>query len=152
LCNETLFAGRGIEVHQQLDPGLPLLRSEPGAVKQVVLNLMTNAAEAMPQGGRLMLLTSDNVNLDGELFALLQVTDTGTGVASEVLQRLFQHGVSTKGEGHEGIGLSVSESIVRRLGGRILCRSSPGRGTIFGVLLPRRPAHSDAGPQVGTPN
>ena len=82
LCNETLFAGRGIEVHQQLDPGLPLLRSEPGAVKQVVLNLMTNAAEAMPQGGRLMLLTSDNVNLDGELFVLLQVTDTGSGVAA----------------------------------------------------------------------
>jgi signal transduction histidine kinase len=147
LCNETLFAGRGIEVHQQLDPGLPLLRSEPGAVKQVVLNLMTNAAEAMPQGGRLMLLTSDNVNLDGELFVLLQVTDTGAGVAAEVLQRLFQHGVSTKGEGHEGIGLTVSEGIVRRLGGRILCRSSAGRGTIFGVLLPRRPLHNGAGQQ-----
>jgi signal transduction histidine kinase len=147
LCNETLFAGRGIEVHQQLDPGLPLLRSEPGAVKQVVLNLMTNAAEAMPQGGRLMLLTSDNVNLDGELFVLLQVTDTGAGVAPEVLQRLFQHGVSTKGEGHEGIGLTVSEGIVRRLGGRILCRSSAGRGTIFGVLLPRRPLHNSAGQQ-----
>jgi len=149
LCNETLFAGRGIEVHQQLDPSLPLLRSEPGAVKQVVLNLMTNAAEAMPQGGRLMLLTADNVNLDGELFALLQVTDTGTGVAPEVLQRLFQHGMSTKGEGHEGIGLAVSEGIVRRLGGRILCRSSAGRGTIFGVLLPRQLAHSDAGAQPG---
>jgi signal transduction histidine kinase len=145
LCNETLFAGRGIEVQQQLDPALPLLRSEPGAVKQVVLNLMTNAAEAMPQGGRLMLLTSDSVNLDGELFVLLQVTDTGPGVAPEVLQRMFQSGVSTKGDGHEGIGLAVSESIVRRLGGRILCRSSAGRGTIFGVLLPRRPVQNDAG-------
>ena len=144
LCNETLFAGRGIEVQQQLDPALPLLRSEPGAVKQVVLNLMTNAAEAMPQGGRLMLLTSDSVNLDGELFVLLQVTDTGPGVAPEVLQRMFQSGVSTKGDGHEGIGLAVSESIVRRLGGRILCRSSAGRGTIFGVLLPRRPVQNDA--------
>ena len=82
LCTETLFVGRGIEVHQQLDPGLPLLRSEPSAVKQVVLNLMTNAAEAMPQGGRLMLLTSDNVNLDGELFVLLQVTDTGPGAGA----------------------------------------------------------------------
>jgi signal transduction histidine kinase/HD-like signal output (HDOD) protein len=149
LCNETLFAGRGIEVHQQLDPNLPLLRSEAGAIKQVVLNLMTNAAEAMPQGGRLMLLTSDNVNLDGELFVLLQVTDTGSGVAPEVLQRLFQHGVSTKGEGHEGIGLAVSEGIVRRLGGRILCRSSPGRGTIFGVLLPRRPARNDMDKATG---
>jgi signal transduction histidine kinase len=94
-----------------------------------------------------MLLTSDNVNLDGELFVLLQVTDTGAGVAAEVLQRLFQHGVSTKGEGHEGIGLTVSEGIVRRLGGRILCRSSAGRGTIFGVLLPRRPLHNGAGQQ-----
>jgi signal transduction histidine kinase len=85
------------------------------------------------------------VNLDGELFVLLQVTDTGPGVAPDVLQRMFQSGVSTKGDGHEGIGLAVSESIVRRLGGRILCRSSAGRGTIFGVLLPRRPVQNDAG-------
>ena len=146
LCNETLFAGRGIEVQQQLDPALPLLRSDPGTVKQVVLNLMTNAAEAMSEGGRLMLLTADNVNLDGELFVLLQVTDTGPGVAPDVLQRLFQPGVTSKGDGHEGIGLAVSESIMRRLGGRILCRSSPGRGTIFGVLLPRRSANDTAGP------
>ena len=47
------------------------------------------------------------------------------------------------------IGLAVSEAIVRRLGGRILCRSSPGRGTIFGVLLPRRPAHTEAGKPTG---
>jgi signal transduction histidine kinase len=144
LCNETLFAGRGIEVHQHLDPGLPTLRSDPAAVKQVALNLLTNAAEAMPQGGRLMLLTADNVNLDGELFVLLQVTDTGPGVAPEVLPRLFQAGTSTKGAGHEGIGLAVSESVVRRLGGRILCRTSAGRGTIFSVLLPRRAVHDEA--------
>ena len=70
-------------------------------------------------------------------------------MAPEVLQRLFQPGMSTKGEGHEGIGLTVSECIVRRLGGSILCRSSPGRGTIFGVLLPRRPVHNDAGQPAG---
>jgi len=145
LCNETMFVGRGIEVQQQLDPALPLLRSDPSALKQVVLNLMTNAAEAMSKGGRLMLLTADNVNLDGELFVLLQVTDTGPGVAPEVMQRLFEPGVSSKGDGHQGIGLAVSESIMRRLGGRILCRSSTGRGTIFGVLLPRNTAN-DATP------
>jgi len=76
---------------------------------------------------------------------LLQVTDTGPGVAPEVMQRLFEPGVSSKGDGHQGIGLAVSESIMRRLGGRILCRSSTGRGTIFGVLLPRNTAN-DATP------
>jgi len=150
LCRDTLFARRGIEVVQQLDPSLPPLESDPGAIKQVTLNILTNAAEAMPDGGRLAVMTADNVNLGGELFALLQISDTGPGVAPEVMQRLFQPGTTTKAEGHQGIGLAVSASILQRLGGRILCRSSPGRGTIFLVLLPRRvhaatPGAVDAG-------
>jgi len=141
LCNDTLFGGRGIELSQQLDPHVPLLRGDGGALKQVVLNLLSNAAEAMPSGGRLTVVSADNVNLDGELFVLLQITDSGGGIQPEILQRLFQPGTSTKGDGHEGIGLAVSDSIVRRMGGRILCRSSLGRGTIFVVLLPRKVAH-----------
>jgi len=144
LCNDTLFGGRGIELSQQLDPHVPPLHGDSGALKQVVLNLLSNAAEAMPNGGRLTVVSADNVNLDGELFVLLQVTDSGGGIQPEILQRLFQPGTSTKGEGHEGIGLAVSDSIVRRMGGRILCRSSLGRGTIFVVLLPRKVARAGA--------
>jgi two-component system NtrC family sensor kinase len=69
---------------------------------------------------------------------LLQISDTGGGLSPELMQRLFSPGITTKGAGHEGIGLSVSFSILERLGGRILCRSSAGRGTIFLILLPRR--------------
>jgi len=54
------------------------------------------------------------------------------------MQRMFKPGPTTKGEGHEGIGLAVSASILQRLGGHILCRSSIGRGTIFLILIPRR--------------
>jgi signal transduction histidine kinase len=144
LCNDTLFGGRGIELSQQLDPHVPLLQGDAGALKQVVLNLLSNAAEAMPNGGRLTVVSADNVNLDGELFVLLQVTDSGGGIQPEILQRLFQPGTSTKGDGHEGIGLAVSDSIVRRMGGRILCRSSLGRGTIFVVLLPRKVARTSS--------
>ena len=143
LCSETLLAGRNIELQQQLDSQIPVLEGDPGGVKQVVLNLVTNAAEAMGAGGRLTLITADNVSLGGELFVLLQIADTGSGIAPEVMQRLFQPGVTNKGDGHQGIGLAVSESIIRGLGGRILCRSSVGRGTIFIVLLPRRPADGD---------
>jgi two-component system, NtrC family, sensor kinase len=138
LCKDTLFSKRGIEVVQQLDPQLPALHGDVGAIKQVALNLLTNAAEAMPNGGRLGVMTADNVNFGGELFVLLQISDTGAGVPAEVMQRLFKAGTTTKGEGHEGIGLAESASILQRLGGRILCRSSPGRGTIFLTLLPRR--------------
>ena len=146
LASETLTAGRGIEVQQQLDPRIPVLQGDAVGLKQVVLNLLTNAVEAMPDGGRLTIVTADNVSLSGEPFVLLQVTDTGKGMAPESLRRLFQAGFSTKGEGHEGIGLSVSESIVRGMGGRILCRSHEGRGTIFVVLLPRRaPGEGGAG-------
>jgi signal transduction histidine kinase/HD-like signal output (HDOD) protein len=147
LCRDTLFAKRGIEVMQQLDPQLPLLRADAGAVKQVALNVMTNAAEAMPNGGRLNVMTADNVNLGGELFILLQISDTGSGVAPELMQRMFKPGPTTKGEGHEGIGLAVSASILQRLGGHILCRSSIGRGTIFLILIPRRLHAAEA---VGT--
>ena len=138
LCKDTLFSKRGIEVVQQLDAQLPPLHGDVGAIKQVALNLLTNAAEAMPSGGRLGVMTADNVNFGGELFVLLQISDTGAGVPAEVMQRLFKPGTTTKGDGHEGIGLAESASILQRLGGRILCRSSPGRGTIFLTLLPRR--------------
>ena len=70
---------------------------------------------------------------------LLQVTDTGKGIPPEDAQAVpawLHH----QGQGHEGIGLSVTESILRALGGRILCRSHEGRGTIFIVMLPRRVA------------
>jgi signal transduction histidine kinase/HD-like signal output (HDOD) protein len=151
LCRDTLFAKRGIEVVQQLDPQLPLLHGDVGAVKQVALNLLTNAAEAMANGGRLGVMTADNVNFGGELFVLLQISDTGGGMPAEVMQRLFKPGTTTKGAGHEGIGLAESAAILQRLGGRILCRSHPGRGTIFLTLLPRRVYSSGAGqamPQV----
>jgi signal transduction histidine kinase/HD-like signal output (HDOD) protein len=138
LCKDTLFAKRGIEIVQQLDPQLPVLYGDVGAVKQVALNLLTNAAEAMSNGGRLGVMTADNVNFGGELFVLLQISDTGGGMPAEVMQRLFKPGTTTKGVGHEGIGLAESASILERLGGRILCRSHPGRGTIFLTLLPRR--------------
>ncbi|HTS54857.1 MAG TPA: HDOD domain-containing protein [Burkholderiales bacterium] len=145
LCKDTLFSKRGIEVVQQLDPQLPPLHGDVGAVKQVALNLLTNAAEAMANGGRLGVMTADNVNFGGELFVLLQISDTGGGVPTEVMQRLFKPGTTTKGAGHEGIGLAESASILQRLGGRILCRSSPGRGTIFLTLLPRRLHSAGAG-------
>jgi signal transduction histidine kinase len=144
LCKDTLFSKRGIEVVQQLDPQLPPLHGDVGAVKQIALNLLTNAAEAMANGGRLGVMTADNVNFGGELFVLLQISDTGGGVPAEVMQRLFKPGTTTKGAGHEGIGLAESASILQRLGGRILCRSSPGRGTIFLTLLPRRVYSSGA--------
>jgi signal transduction histidine kinase len=139
LYGEALFASRRIEVHHQLDPGIPVLSADARSFKQVLLNLLTNAAEAMPNSGRLSLATADNVNLEGEIYVSLQVSDTGAGIPPEVMQRLFQPGTSTKGEGHEGIGLAVSAAIVKRHGGRILCRSTLGRGTIFLLLLPRRP-------------
>lgn len=150
LATDALAAGRGIEVHQQLDARIPALQADPGGLKQVMLNLVTNAIEAMGSGGRLMILTADNVSLSGEAFVLLQVTDTGSGIGPEAMRRLFQPGFSTKGDGHEGIGLAVSESIVRAMGGRILCRSSEGRGTIFMVLLPRLLANGKSTPPSAT--
>jgi len=145
LTRETMTAARGIDVQQQLDPRIPVLQGDPVGLKQVILNLLTNAVEAMPTGGRLTVVTADNVNLGGQLFVLLQITDTGRGIPPDAMPHLFQPGFSTKGEGHEGIGLVVSESILRAMGGSILCRSAEGRGTIFIVMLPRRVAGTERG-------
>lgn len=147
LSRDTLFAPRGIEVVQQFDAALPPLQLDPVAVKQVTLNVLRNAADAMPGGGRLGVMTADQVNLGGAMYVLLQVTDTGGGVEPAVLERLFQEEGSTKGEGHEGIGLAVSATLLRAMGGQIMCRSSPSRGSIFLVLLPRK-VHPDGATAV----
>jgi signal transduction histidine kinase/HD-like signal output (HDOD) protein len=151
LSRDTLFSPRGIEVVQQFDPSLPLLQLDPVAVKQVTLNVLRNAADAMGSGGRLGVMTADQVNLGGGMYVLLQITDTGGGVEHGVLERLFQEEGSTKGEGHEGIGLAVSAGLLRDMGGHIMCRSSASRGTIFLILLPRR-VHPDGATAVAPPS
>ena len=115
---------------------LPRLLGHPGQVAQVGVNLLMNAAQAMPEGGRISLSTRQ----EGDE-AVLEVRDTGIGMSPEVRARLFEPFFTTKpaGEG-TGMGLSVVHGIVTAHSGRIQVDSTPGQGSTFTIRLPRIPS------------
>ncbi|MFN9374896.1 MAG: sensor histidine kinase [Planctomycetaceae bacterium] len=109
-----------------------------GQIQQVVLNLVVNARQAMPQGGVLTVALAADV---GQKIAEIRVQDTGTGIAPEHLSKLFQPFFTTKqadekGQGGNGLGLSLCQDVIQSHGGAIRVQSDLGRGTRFLVTLP----------------
>lgn len=132
---------RQANVQMELPRGLEI-RGSPGPVSQVFVNLLVNAAQALEagEGARKEIRVTARREAD---MAVIEVSDTGPGIPSEVLSRLFQPFFTTKGSTGTGLGLSISRNIVRRLGGDIAVRSVPGDGTVFIVSLPARPMAED---------
>jgi PAS domain S-box-containing protein len=134
--HENLFAERRVLLHKSLDPRCPTLRLDPDQMRQVLLNLVQNAVDSMPNGGELTVLTralQDRVEI--------VIADTGQGMGEDVLESLFQPFFTTK-VGGTGLGLSVSQKIVHDHGGDIFVRSKPGAGSSFTISLPVRAAQS----------
>jgi two-component system CheB/CheR fusion protein len=150
--------GEHIELIVNCSPALWRVKADPGQLGRVVMNLALNARDAMPQGGTLTMDLS-NVHLDeagaAELqltpgrYAMLAVSDTGTGMDAETLDHLFEPFFTTKTRGvGTGLGLPVVFGIVEQSGGAIRCHSEVGRGATFRIYLPRveEAAKSEAGP------
>lgn len=133
--DSALFAPRGIEVELALAAGPARFVGDRDAVKQILLNLCKNAAEAMSRGGRLTIATAPDVFEGGRHFAELRVADNGPGLAADVLQRL-RADAEEQPVGRHGIGLSVVTTLVTRLEGKLICNTRPGEGTTFSVLIP----------------
>ncbi|MFA6108196.1 MAG: ATP-binding protein [Candidatus Latescibacterota bacterium] len=127
---------QGIGLTRELAEDLPLLNCDPDQIQQAMLAMLINAAEAMPDGGRLYVAT----RLSGEgteRQVEVEITDTGMGIPQELIGRLFEPFFTTKQDKKGvGLGLSVVYGIVRRHHGRIDVRSEVGRGTTFLVSLP----------------
>jgi signal transduction histidine kinase len=120
----------GVHVEQTSSADLPSLRADRDRLKQVLLNLALNALQAMPSGGRLVL----SATATGGAFTLT-VSDTGSGIAPELLPRIFDPYVTTKARGL-GLGLAIARRIVEAHGGRIEAASQPGQGSTFRVIVP----------------
>ncbi|WP_232287482.1 ATP-binding protein [Anaeromyxobacter dehalogenans] len=141
----TLTAGRA-QVIVRFGPVPRVLASE-ARIGQVMLNLIVNAAHAIPEGdpGANRIEVSTALAADGRVE--VAVADTGTGIAPDVLPRIFDPFFTTKGVGEgTGLGLSICHGIVKALGGEIHVETEVGRGSRFRVLLPPAPAGAAAGP------
>jgi len=140
---ETLVAKRlrqsKIAIVRDLDPNVPKIRASADQVKQVLLNLFLNAAEAMPEGGTLTVTTRHSAPNERDMpfdSVRIEVHDTGTGMDEETQARIFDAFFSTKTQKGTGLGLWVSHGIVQGHGGAMKVRSRVGEGTTFIIVLP----------------
>jgi PAS domain S-box-containing protein len=137
--------GEDVEMAIELDDALPHVRADRGQIEQVLANLVVNARDAMPGGGRVSIETHpyDLVGAPHEpalpkgTYVRLRVTDTGLGMDAETAARAFDPFFTTKGEGHgTGLGLATVHGIVTQSGGHVSILSAPGEGTTICILLP----------------
>jgi len=136
--------GVTIDVVRDLLPTAPVL-GNASELRRVLVNLIVNAVDAMPNGGRLTLCTGQD-----EGWCYVRVSDTGSGIPPEQAEHIFEPFFTTKGGQGSGLGLTVSQNIVERHGGTITVNDGAGRGAAFTVRLPARPepASVDEAPQT----
>jgi signal transduction histidine kinase len=146
ISHDALLMQSGIKAHLNLGTALPLVTTDKNGLKQVFINLIKNAVEAMPEGGNFYVdtrMASDGLGAEPEdgtaenrQYVETTVRDDGAGIPDAIKSRLFEPFVTSKGEGHAGLGLSISYDIIRELEGTMSCKSDDSSGTTFKITLP----------------
>ena len=147
--------GEDIELTTSLAPAVGCTRADAGQLEQVIMNLVVNAKDAMPNGGKICIRTA-SVNLDDAYrpentfikngpYVMISVSDNGEGMDRETQARIFEPFFTTKEKGKgTGLGLSTVYGIIKQSGGYVFVQSEPARGTVFTIYFPRVDEPSDA--------
>ena len=144
LVDGSMLKPAMIDLHFTPDNNTPRIRTEKNSLKQVIINLIKNAAESMPKHGNIHVSTRyhgaapkdpEAVSNASEMVDII-IQDDGPGLPDDIREHLFEPFHTTKEEGHSGLGLSIVHTIVNRIGGRISCDTSPDTGTTFKITLP----------------
>lgn len=146
-----------IELKIITDPDLPLISADKGQIEQVIMNLVVNAQDAMPDGGLLQISTSSMVigdeyhrnqmKVEPGRYVVVSFKDTGHGIDADTLKHIFEPFFSTKNERGVGFGLATVYGIVKQHGGWVFVDSSPGDGTLFDLYLPASQGQIPAKPK-----
>ena len=149
ITKESLFKHFKVELDLDLEFSLPTIMAEKSGLKQVFINLIKNATEAMDRGGRLHIQTRhiytslEKHILNEELhkekcqgYVEISISDNGTGIPDDIKSRLFEPFVSSKGKGHPGLGLSIAYNTIKAFNGTIMCEGNENGGTTFRIELP----------------
>ncbi|MBW2466686.1 MAG: response regulator, partial [Deltaproteobacteria bacterium] len=138
--------GEDVYINVNTDNEVDNIKADPGQLEQILMNLVVNARDAMPEGGRISIETS-NIEIDEKYtkthegikpgsYVMLAITDSGTGMTREVQEKIFEPFFTTKGSSGTGLGLATVYGIVKQHQGHIFVYSEPGMGTTFKIYFP----------------
>jgi signal transduction histidine kinase len=137
LFRDSKFLPSSIQIRTRLPEQASRINGPADTLKQILMNLVKNAIEALPRGGLIEIINKGQVHHDGRVYFALGIKDNGAGMPPEVLSQLFSPVRSAKAGGNRGLGLSIVNELVKKLGGSISCASTSA-GTTFNILLPAR--------------
>jgi signal transduction histidine kinase len=159
VLQKSILLPRQIRIQTDLDDTMPKATLDINGLKQVIINLIKNAAEALEKGDEIQFKTrlvpgSAKVLIDEKrkLPGLAEITiqDNGPGIPSHIRERLFEPYNSSKvGAPNSGLGLSIVHAVIKKMQGRITCDSSRGKGTCFTILIPLAPKTGPRAPKGG---
>ncbi|HKJ04065.1 MAG TPA: HDOD domain-containing protein [Geopsychrobacteraceae bacterium] len=133
----AFFKPKKIEILTDFDSTILPVKTRSVVIKQILVNLLKNAAEALDNGGKISLTTREHVASDGQHYVDISVQDNGPGIDRKIQDRLFSPVTSTKGGDHAGLGLNIVKGMVDNIGAKISCHSSAEFGTSFNLVIPR---------------
>lgn len=132
VAESAIPPGRRIRIAARTEANLPIIRSDPGKLKQLLVNLILNALEACPDNGLVGIDAYTSIDMRGARQVLISVRDNGAGIAPDRLARLFEPADSAKGGQHAGLGLTIVKTLATELGMTVSCRSDT-QGTTFQI-------------------